>query len=232
MHKHTYTPATALVDMSDADAVAQIMAIHTAQFGGYRMDDEPGDEGEQASSFTDPATGEKYGFPAETATKDMTADQRSEYWRHKARKHEDTSKSRADYDAIKAERDQLRAAGMSDAENAIEDARAAAANEARLEERGKLAGQIAHARLHGALSARGLKDEQITAIVTPLNPHHFLTDTGEVDAAKVSSFVDSLGVGAANRQWPDTGQGKRGSGEPAKSVGAGRDLFRDKHTKK
>lgn len=228
-------PASAMVDMTAADAVAQIMAIHKAQFGGYRMqeDGDPAGGGNpgEAASFTDPATGEKFAFPAETATKDMTPEQRSEYWRHKARKHEDASKARGDYDAIKAERDQLRAASMTDSEKATEAAITKAADEARADERSKLSAQIASARLHGALTARGLKDEQITAIIAPLNPNHFLTD-GEVDAVKVSGFVDSLGVGSADRQWPDMGQGKRGSGEPAKSVGAGRDLYRDKHTKK
>ena len=223
MQKHHYMPATALVDMAAVDAVAQIQAIHRDLFGGWRMEAED-EDGE-------PVDQEETGYPDGTPIREMTIEQQAAYWKAMSRKHEDAAKARGDYDAIKAERDQYKQASMTDAEKAIEDARAAADAAARADERVKLTGQIAAARLHGALAAKGLNDAQITAIVAPLNPNHFLADTGEVDTAKVTSYVDSLGVGA-NRQWPDMGQGKRGSGEPAKSVGAGRDLYRDKHAKK
>lgn len=208
---------------------AQVLAFHGARFGGLRMEDEPsGDEpsGDGASSatetFTDPDTKETYNFPAGKPTADMTDAQRTEYWRHKARKHEGAAKSRDDYDAIKAERDRLKAATQTDADKAIEQARndAKTATEAELTQ--KFAGRLVAAEFKAALAGKRKADE-ITDIVEALDLRKFLTANGDVDTDKVSQHAARLAP--AGTTWPDTGQGNRGSGSSAKGVAAGADLY-------
>src|SRR5699024_9800837 len=62
----------------------EVLAFHRARHADFRMegeDDPPADDKKSAgdTGFTDPDTGEKYGFPANTPTAQMTAEQKAEY---------------------------------------------------------------------------------------------------------------------------------------------------------
>lgn len=212
--KHNH-PILSLPTSPEAAAAmaGRLIAHHRGTFGDARMEDDPDPAGPPAD---DPPGGDpqvnEHGFPDKTPVADMTTEQQTAYWKHQARKHESTSKSRADYDAIKAERDQLKKAGMSPDEQAIQDAKDQAAAEARTDERGKWAGRTVKAELRAALKGKVHipkgRDEGaiLSSILDPLNPQHFLTSDGEVDADKVTAYASGFG-GAAT---PDMGQGKRG----------------------
>lgn len=189
--------------------------------GGGTSGGAGGDGGEQQQA---PEVNE-HGFPDKTPIKDMSVEQQAAYWKHQARKHEDTAKARADYESVKAERDQLKQAGMTDAEKAIESARAEGLQAGRAES----VKSVTKAKVEAALSRRGLDEKRVAAIVGPLDHTYFLTDSGEVDAAKVSDYASGFGGG---QQWPDMGQGRRGDHAADKSVDAGRELYRDRHQKK
>lgn len=212
-----------------AVTAADVLAFHRTTFGDVRMDGGAGGEGgtgEKEAKFKDPDTGEEFAFPGETPLAEMTPEQRTEYWRHKAQKHEKAAKSRADYEAIKAERDQLKAAGQTDAEKAAAKAAEEAATKARAEAeatlRGKYAGQLVAAKFEVALAGkRDLKD--IQALVEGLDLTKFLTDSGEVDTDKVTNYAAGLTPNGST--WPDTGAGKRGKDTPKRGVSAGAEMF-------
>lgn len=206
--------------------LAEVIALHREMFGGWVMEGD-GDEAQEGEGGADESTD---GFPANTPLKDMTAEQQAAYWKHKARKHEARASAAADYDDIKAERDRLKQATMTDDQKTIEQARNEAADAARVEERSKLLGQVVKAELRGALTAKKIEAARINAALGPIDTRYFLTDSGEVDTDKVAEYAD--GFAPAGTQWPDTGQGKRGFNGSAKGVDAGRDLYRDRHTKK
>lgn len=197
-----YTPATDMVDMTD---------------------EPPADE------YVDPDTGERYGFRQGVAIKDLPDDQKAEYWRHKSRKHEARANATSDYDAIKAERDQLKAATMTDSEKTIADAVAAAVAKATADTTAKFQADIVRTRVEAALIARNVDADRASALVGPIDTSYFLAPNGEVDADKVSGYADGFKVGKPD---PDTGQGKRGSSGQRSSVGAGRELYRELHAKK
>ncbi|MDR6861966.1 hypothetical protein [Phycicoccus sp. 3266] len=242
MSRHTSPFRSAFPVEGGPVSPAEILAFHHARFGGLRMEDTGGDGGQggaggqggndggaggnggqSTDTFTDPDTGETYNFPTGKPTSEMTSEQREEYWRHKARKHEHASRNRADYDEIKAERDRLRAATQTDAEKAVEKAREEARTAAEAELRGKFAGQLVAAEFKAALA--GKRDAAgIQTLVDGLDLTKFLTDTGEVDTDKVTQYAAGLAP-AGGKEWPDTGQGNRGDHKPAKGVSAGADLF-------
>lgn len=191
-----------------ADMAAALIAHHRGTFGDARMedDDPPADD----PSADDPPKVNEHGYPDATPVKDMTVEQQLAYHQHHSRKWESRAKSREDYDAIKAERDRLKQAGMSPDEKALEEAKQAAAEAARAEERATFGKQLVATKLEAALSRRGLDEERIAALVGPLDHTFFLTDSGEVDADRVSAYAS--GFGQDGKQWPDMGQGNRGRG--------------------
>ena len=187
-----------------------------------------GGSGQAEGTFTDPDTGETYQFPKDTALADMTEAQRTEYWRHKARKHEGAAKARADYDAIKAERDQLKAAGMTDAEKAVEEARNQAAAAAQAEARAQFSGRLVQAEMKAALAGK-IPAEKVAGHVEFLDVTKFLTEAGEVDTDKVQQYA--AGLAPAGGQWPDMGGGSRGGSGKSSGLEAGRDLWAERHKK-
>lgn len=188
-----------------------------------------GDDG-KATDFTDPDTGEKYGFPANTPTSQMTAEQKAEYWRHKARKHESRSEARKDYDAIKSELDDLKAKHQTDAEKAVEQAAKDARTDAETKLRAEFGAKLVAAKLEAALAGK-LPAEKVTEHVEFLDATKFLTESGEVDTDKVKQYAD--GLAPSGKTWPDTGQGNRGSGDvTAKGVAAGAEMFAASRGKK
>jgi len=216
---------------------AEIIAFHRATFGGARMEDTGGgDGGDGADGGGDQGGdnggqgGTDKGFPENTPIADMTVEQQAAYWKHQARKHEDTAKARRDYDTIKAERDQLKSSTQTDAEKALEEARTAARNEAAAEARSHFASQLVAAEFKAALAGKRSSDE-VKALLEPMDLTKFLTPEGEVDTDKVTNYAAGIAPGGST-DWPGMGQGNRGDNKPAKGVSAGADLYRDSRGKK
>ena len=137
----------------------------------------------------------------------MTDAQQAAYWRDKARKHEGVAKSRRDYDAIKAELDQLKQSSMTADEKAVADARTAGEAAGRAEALASANGRIVRAELTGALRARGVADTQIASTVGAIDPAFFLADDGEVDTDKVSNYAAGFAPSGGGDD-PDAGQGR------------------------
>jgi hypothetical protein len=163
------------------------------------------------------------GFPANTPVKDMTPVQQVEYWKHQARRHEERATRAADYDAVKAERDTLKAATLTEAEKAVEAAKAEATK--------GVMPKLVRAEFKAAATGR-IEPARLAGIIEALDLTRFLTATGdEVDTAKVEKYVTDI-AGGTSKTWPDMGQGNRGSGDKPTGVSAGRNLHAERHPKK
>lgn len=176
-------------------------------------------------------TEEKFDFPEKTPISEMTPPQQVEYWRHKARLHEDRNRSTADYDAVKAERDRLKALTQTETDKAIEQAKKEATDAARAEVRAETLPKLVRAEFK-AVAAGRLPGDRLTAILEPLDLSKFLTaDGSEVDADKVTRYVEGIAPADGKKTWPDMGGGHRQSSK-ATGVGAGSDLYAARHPKK
>lgn len=102
-------------------------------------------------------------------------------WKSLARTHESKWKAAND------ELDTLRAASMSEAEKAIEDAKKAARQEALSE----VGGKLVQAELKAAAAESGVKLPE--GFEDVLNLSKFLGDNGSVNTDAVTNFVNSLG---------------------------------------
>lgn len=212
-------------DVSPAD----VLAFHRGIFGSLRMEGEGSDTDEGGEGGSESQTGADRGFPAETPLSEMTTEQREAYWKYQARKHESAAKSRADYDTIRAELDKLKAATQTDAEKALEQARADARDAAKAEARAEFAPMLVAAKLETALAGK-LPADKVAGHVEFIDASKFLTASGEVDTDKVKQYAD--GLAPSGKQWPDMGQGKRGDANRAKGVSAGAELFAASRGKK
>ena len=182
-----------------------VLAFHRSTFGRSVMEDN-GDGGTSGTgeNAAEPTLNE-HGFPDKTPIASMTAEQQVAYWKHQARKHEGTAKQRDDYDDIKAERDRLKAAGLSESEKAIEAARAEARTQAEKDVTAKYAARLVAAESRTAIGDRRTR-EQVADLLDGIDLSKFLTTSGEVDADKVSKHAELL----APKSTADTGQGRRG----------------------
>lgn len=227
MSTSTYTPGTVSIDITAPGGIDRLLAFHRATFGDARME-ASGDDAAAAATAdaaAAAAAAESAGFPKDTPLTEMTVEQREAYWKHQARKHEDRVKGQSDYDAIRAERDALKAASLTDTEKAIEAAKAAARDEAKAEAHAAILPQLVTAKFEALVAGR-IPAERLTAILAPLDHTKFLTASGEVDTDKVQKYVD--GLAPDGKKWPDMGQGHRGSSGKTSGVGAGRSLFEDR----
>lgn len=145
--------------------------------------------------------GDGNGFPANTPLEQMTEAQQLAYWKHQSRKHEAAAKSRADYDELKRERDELKAAGQTQAEKDLEAAR----EEARLQ--GENIG--AEKYLGVAIRARfqhltGKSDDDVAKAFERVDPKSFLDAQGEIDQSALKDFADLFGTnGSGTAQQRD-----------------------------
>lgn len=153
---------------------------------------------EQAKQKFRDETGAEWGFPAETPTAEMNDAERAEYYKHKARKHENAAK------VLRNENEGLKRGGdkAEKAETAVDEAAV------RADERSKWAARLLAAEIRAA--APGLAGVQ--QIAANLNPMNFLDADGELDADKVSDFVSAIkpkGDANNHQQAPsfDMGQG-------------------------
>lgn len=230
----TITPAVAAALAADViehnramfgDAVMNAGAGNTStNTGGGDGGDNDGDDGDgpdTGTSNTDDGDNDDDGqdddnddgdggYPADTPTSAMTDAQRAAYWKARSRKHQRRAESRSDYAAIRAERDELRRKGMTDAEKAADDARTEGENRAAA----KYQRRLVQSEMRSVLRSARYPDEQITAIVDGLDHNRFLASDGEVDADKVSTYA--AGLVPAGTRWPDMGQGQRGGTGPSR----------------
>lgn len=174
------------------------------------------------------------GFPENTAVADMTPDQKLAYWMHHAKKHERLWKETEGVNGrevedlrAKAKRlEEIEAANATDQEKAVKAAR----DEARAEALKEATPRIVSAEFRAAAAGR-IPPEQLAAILEPLDMSKFLDDKGEVDAAKVTKFIDGVAPKKPEpKRFPDLGQGKR-TGGTGPSVSAGRDLYQSQQKK-
>ena len=166
------------------------------------------------------------GFPDNTPIEAMTDAQQAAYWKHHARKHENTVKARADYDQIKAkaaEYDEFKRQQMSDHERAVEDAKKAGRDEA-LREAGT---RMVAAHIDAAVTAERISREQADVLLSVTDTTKFLTADHSVDTDKVKALLDTVAPPSATDgppRVPDFGQGRR-DGKVKPSVAAGADLY-------
>jgi len=204
---------------------AVILAFHRSTFGDTRMEVDPANDGGSGDQGGDGNKGEvgPNGFPESTPIADMKPEHQAAYWKHQSRKHEDTAKARADYEAIKAERDQLKASTQTDAEKAITDARADERAKAEKDTAGKYQARLVAAEVKAALASTKFPADKIAGQVEFLDHTKFLTADGEVDADKVKQYA--AGLAPTGGTWPDMGGGKRGRNTTGKGVSAGADMY-------
>lgn len=176
-----------------------------------------------------------FDFPDKTPIANMTPEQKAEYWRHKARIHEDRSKAFGDLtpEAVaelrtKADRhDALERELLSDKDKAVLEAQEAAKAETLKAVTPKLVAAEFKAAAAGRIEADRLKE-----IIEPLDLSKFLTSKGEVDEVKVASYVNGIApasppkprgpssVGLGNRQHSDGSPGDQGRAMAAKRFGS------------
>lgn len=168
------------------------------------------------------------GFPAGTPLAEMTTEQREAYWKHQARRHEQTWKSVVDKNLtpeqvleMQQRLETMTRASLSDQERALEDARREAREQATQEVRKETLPRLVAAEFRAAAGGR-IPADRLSALLEPLDHTKFLTTAGEVDTDKVQQYV--AGLAPADKKWPDMGQGRRES-QKATGVGAGRELF-------
>lgn len=160
-----------------------------------------GEEGEGGGEATTEPTPQEQGFdfPEGKSLVDMTEAQRTEYWRHKAQKHEKASKIDPDrldqLRAAAAELEQLKRANATEQEKAIEDALRQGENlGAERYVKFAIKGEIRATAPH-------LKPEQVDELLSIINPSAVIRDDGEVDADKIGKIISSFAP-AAKQETP------------------------------
>lgn len=139
---------------------------------------------------TQPPGPDVYDYPERTPLDQMTPQQQAEYWRHKARKHEDRVKAMGDYDDLKKVAGQYEAlvqASQTEQERAVAEARRQGHAEALTAAGGQLVEQWMRAAAVGRLP-----QESVDAILAGLDRSRFIAQDGSVDTAKVWGFVNSI----------------------------------------
>jgi hypothetical protein len=204
--------------------------------------------GASAEAGSGAGQGATPGFPANTPVEQMNADQRAAYYQHQAQKWQGRAEnnygllrnlgvtSAEDAAAIKQkveQHDALEHELMSDKDKAVAEAATQAANEAAA----KYAPLLVRAEFKAALKGRvedSVLDARLETITDPLDLSKFLTDSGEVDAAKVSAFVEEVapakGTAPKGPVVPPRGTG--GSSGGSGTALTGREMYEQRHRKK
>ncbi|WP_213816234.1 hypothetical protein [Glaciihabitans sp. dw_435] len=162
-------------------------------------DENPGGDGATPKTPQE----EGFDFPANTATAEMTPEQRSEYWRHKAHKHEKVSKSRDNYDELKAQADeltQLKKDQLTQQEKDLNDARAAGVLEGK--------SSVGDKYLIDAVTAKfqfltGKSDDDVATAFAHVDAKSFTDAEGVIDTDKLTKFAATFGTKDAKGANPD-----------------------------
>lgn len=235
MHARLYKPGTDLIDITAPGGIAALLAFHRRTFGSAVMEDDPDDDDDDDDEDGEPKLN-AHGFPDQTPWKQMKPEHQAAYWRHQSKRHETRANAAADYETVKAELDRIKAEKQTPDEKAAEEARTQVETAARADERSKLAPKLVAAEFK-TVAAGHMPADQLESLIKGAHAPNFLTAEGEVDTDKVTEFLEPFmkddGDEDENgkKKWPDMGQGRR-SGKKATGVGAGSDLYRDRHTKK
>ncbi len=205
-----------------------VLAFHRSIFGDLRMEadgddgdevDTPDDGGDQSSRSLEDVIAE-LGLTPEQIAGRLEA---SKKWEKRAKGSDRVD--RADYDAVKAERDELLKANETDNDKAIREAREAGAQEARQAS----FNSTAKALLRMGLRSSGVKDDDLDEIVEQANLSAFADGDGEVDDEKVARYIKRNAATAKDAStWPGTGQGGRGAA-PKGGLEAGREAYKKRH---
>lgn len=138
----------------------------------------------------------------------------------------------ADYDTVKqrAEQwDKFVEESKPEQEKALSAARQEAEQAAYQKARGEFGGKLVQAHIQAAAAGR-LPEGAVTALVAGVDTSRFLTEAGDVDTVKVTSFIDGIapaGTGAQQRPG-GFGQGPR-DGAPKAGLEAGAALWEARH---
>ncbi len=219
--------------------VEQLLAFHREQFGSSRMEDDKSTEGDDKgdqSKQEGSDHGRGAGTDAQKPISEMTDAERASYFEVKAGRYRDNLRKfdGVDIDALKdkaTKHDALEHELMSDKDKAVADARTAANTEAD----GKYLPKLAQAELRIAAAGK-VGAERLAQALEFTDLRQFLNGE-EVDAEKVTRFVESLGSDVQGDQSParrgpsSSGQGNRSS-TSAPSLDAGREAFARRHGKK
>jgi nucleotide-binding universal stress UspA family protein len=142
----------------------------------------------------------------------------------------------ADYDQVKeraAQWDKFVEESKPEQEKALNAAKKEAEDAAYAKARTEFGGKLVQAHLQAAAAGR-LSEGAVTALVAGVDTSRFLTEAGDVDTAKVTSFIDGIAPpvnGAAATTRPGSfGQGQR-EGAPKAGLEAGAALWEQRHAK-
>jgi hypothetical protein len=188
-----------------------------------------------------PAPPSDPGFPANTPTEQMTAEQRANYWQFHARKHEDRNKALggitpeqlADIQAKAAKHDALELELGTTADKAAAQAR----QEAEQAVRAQIQPLLAETAFRVAIGDRKSQTE-VDEFIADLNLPRFLTNDGKVDTAKVLARVEQFAPAMGNQQQQRKGPTVTGHGSGSGASGgglsglSGSELFDRLHPKK
>lgn len=177
------------------------------------------------------------GFPAETPVSEMTPEQKAEYWKHKARKHEATAKARADYDDLRSQLEELQKQKLTAEEQAVEAAREEGRREGATSTAEKLTRVAVRAEVRAVLAASGVDESDETtsavdALLESLDVSKLTTDDG-VDTEKIAQIVRPLVSSGTARQgdrasYSRTFRQARQGGEGAGSIASLKKQYADK----
>lgn len=204
----------------DGRTIDELLAFHRARFGDLRMEDtDDGTDGAKANDgeAKQDDAGEVYKYPADTALADMTEEQRTEYWREKAQKHEKIAKRyrNIDLDALQAKaskHDELERELMSDKDKAVEDAKAEARREA--------TEQTVVARMDAAAARVGMTAEKFAEISEWVDPRRFVNTKGDVDLDAINRWAEANKPSATEPQQQQRGPSPAGAGAAGARAGA------------
>lgn len=215
---------------------ADLIGWHRGTFGDIRMEETPEQkaareaaEAEAARKATEDAAetarkaaeGRGPGTDGGKPISEMTDAEKAAYFESKASRYKSTLRDQKDYDEVKAERDRLRQATLSDAEKAIEAARAEERDKVTKDVSATYRDKLVKSEVKAALAGK-VPPEKVTELLQFLDPTKFLAENGEVDTELVEKYAGGFAPG---RSWPDLGGGSRGTHGTSKGVDAGRELY-------
>lgn len=177
----------------------------------------PNDAAAAAAKAAAPADN-GHGFPADTPLEQMTEAQRTAYWKHYARRHEDTVKAfkgmtpqqvadlQAQVDALKTEK-------LTADEKALLAAKQEAADAASAAARAELQPKIHELEVKALASTIfGEDTDRLNAFMSVADPKKFLGEDGNVDESKVMGSLTAMfgqqsrGPQIQQPRWQNAGQ--------------------------
>lgn len=207
-------------DDGDAAAKAATDAV-AAQAATKAAEDAAAKAATDAAANSDKSDDGK-GFPANTPVAQMKPEEQAAYHLHQSRKHEGRAtayhqavggKSPEEVKAALEEAEKIRQQSLSEQERAVEEARKAGQQTA--------AGELGTKSVRAAfdlLLGDAMEKDALNSEIDVLDLSKFLTDSGDVDTAKVRAHAQKIapsgkGTGNTSRQSFDFGGGRGGDGQ-------------------